>query len=261
MDKLVPLTHKQIWILPGIALLLALTIFFSNSNLSLFFFFNGLHLYTGDFLWANATILGDSLVCFTLLLLFLKNRYDIIWALVVAALITSLWTHALKNFFDVLRPLGELGPEGVHVIGKELTRLAFPSGHTAAAFTLFGVIALLGQRSWIVLITLAVLAGIARMAVGAHWPLDVTVGAAGGWLSAVAGIWLSRQWQWGMTLIARRIIAVLLTLLALQLIFSHDSGYPQARAFEIIIALVSLATAAPALWQLFKPNKEKANHG
>ena len=64
--------------------------------------------------------------------------------------------------------------------------LSFPSGHAILAFALAGLLApYLGRVGKIVVYTLAVLNGIARIYLGAHNPLDVVAGAGLG--LAIAG--------------------------------------------------------------------------
>jgi len=54
---------------------------------------------------------------------------------------------------------------------------SFPSGHTATAFAIFVVLSFYYPQGKRVFLTLAILAGIQRIVVGAHFPSDVVVGA------------------------------------------------------------------------------------
>jgi len=41
----------------------------------------------------------------------------------------------------------------------------------------------------------AVLVGVSRIAVGAHWPFDVLAGACVGWLAGLNGAYIAHRWQ------------------------------------------------------------------
>ncbi|NOX75955.1 MAG: phosphatase PAP2 family protein [Gammaproteobacteria bacterium] len=178
--------------------------------------------------WANATLLGDTLVAFSLLGLFARKRPDIVWALLLAAVFATAWVHILKPLIDNPRPLAALGADMINVIGVELRSNSFPSGHTATAFTLAGIICLRGVHPALAVsvLLLATLAGISRAVVGAHWPLDILAGAFGGWIAAVIGVALSRQWVVPMGRTAQSGIAFVLLACGLALLFWHDVQYP-----------------------------------
>ena len=84
------------------------------------------------------------------------------------------------------RPLSVLGPAAVHLLDEPLYHLAFPSGHSASAAALatFAVLRY-RARAW-PLVVLALLGGLSRVYVGAHWVTDVLGGFAVGALAAIA---------------------------------------------------------------------------
>jgi membrane-associated phospholipid phosphatase len=203
-----------------------------------------------DAFWANVTLLGDALVTLALLNLLAFRYPQLLPAGLLAGLIATFTTRILKPLLSVDRPLAVLG-EQVHVVGVDLHNFSFPSGHTAAAFTVAGVYYLVLQRKSlrIPLFAAATLVGLSRIAVGAHWPLDVLSGATLGWASALSGWALAARWRWGTSLSGKRVLAGVFLLFSL-LLFKLDSGYPQA--FWLQMALATLATGAGlvALWQL-----------
>jgi len=173
-------------------------------------------------LWAGLTFLGDTAVALCVMAPVLLFRPSI-WVGVLAAIpaggITSL---TLKWFFDAPRPADVLALADFHVVGSVLRGHSFPSGHTITAFAMAGVVwacVWMAQRknslkpvaennqdthsnssgwSWIALVlvfVLALLVGISRMAVGAHWPFDVLAGACVGWLAGLNGAYIARRWQ------------------------------------------------------------------
>lgn len=229
------------WPLLGI-FLISVLVWLNDWNQPLFHLFNQFGLKTGDALWANLTLLGDALVAFTLLSLFMRHRLDIIGAALLAAIFATLWVHGLKPLVDSPRPLALLGSDEVHVIGQALKLHSFPSGHTTTAFALVGVIILRGVHPVLAaaLLFLALLAGVSRSVVGAHWPLDLLAGMFGGWLSAVLGVWLAQRWPVKPGGWHRLLLLLLLTGCALALLITRDLGYPQAIPLQMLIGLGAL---------------------
>jgi len=173
-------------------------------------------------LWAGLTFLGDTAVALCVMAPVLLFRPSI-WVGVLAAIpaggITSL---TLKWFFDAPRPADVLALTDFHVVGSVLRGHSFPSGHTITAFAMAGVVwacvwmeqrknslqpisqGVQGThsnlRGWssialALIFVLAVLVGVSRMAVGAHWPFDVLAGACVGWLAGLNGAYIARRWQ------------------------------------------------------------------
>lgn len=236
------------WGIPLAAAIGLLLIWTMGANQALFLWINDIGLSAPD--WASLTVLGDTVVALTLLLPFCGRRPDMIRAIVVAAIVATITVHGLKDLFQVLRPAGVLALDQFNIIGPELKRGSFPSGHTTTIFTLLGVFCLLNRRGLflIPLIGLAIMIGLSRSGVGAHWPADILAGAINGWLAAVIGVHLAKRWHWGLTLKAQRTFAAMLLLCAVMLLFHwHDTRYPEAFWFEKIVAVFCLIYAFKGL--------------
>ena len=173
-------------------------------------------------LWAGLTLLGDTAVALcvmTPVLLFRPTIWVGVLAAVPAGGLTSL---TLKWFFDAPRPADILALTDFHVVGSVLRGYSFPSGHTITAFAMAGAVwacVRMAHRknsaqvivetdqdnnanlSWLpcmalaFVFLLAVLVGISRIAVGAHWPFDVLAGACVGWLAGLNGAYIAHRWQ------------------------------------------------------------------
>lgn len=260
--------------MPVLCLLAAILIWSLDANQSLFLWLNQLGLNQlglsetlnssngntdHDRFWAGATLLGDTLVAFSLLALFLRKRFDIVWMVFLSALFTTLWVHGLKNGLEILRPLAVLGADSVHVIGVPLHKHSFPSGHTATAFTLAAVICLRGVHPALAIaaLLLATLVGVSRAVVGAHWPLDILAGALGGWLAALIGLRLYARWPVPSRPAVQAVITLILVACALSLLLIHDSGYPLANPVQMILAIISLGYLLWEIWQMVGPPRDR----
>ncbi len=250
-----PATQRQtqeiwVWSVPSVALIAMLIIYLSDSNQAIFLLINQQAQRFGDGVWSHLTLLGDSLIPACLAMLFLKSRSDIVWSLLLAAILGTLFVHGFKPLLDLPRPAAVLSPDAFHIIGRTLRHHSFPSGHTTTIFTLIGVIVLqtrhLGLNS--LLFLLAILVGISRCAVGAHWILDVLAGVAGGWLAAWLGILWARHWQWREKYAVWAAIFFSLSIIYLWLI---PLDYPHTWLFQKILATLC-SLSALQFWFAFK---------
>lgn len=241
------------WLVPAVAALAFTLVWTLDLNQRLFLVLNALGPATSDWLWANITVLGDTLVAFALCLPLWRRRPDLLWAFLFLALLGTLWVHGLKHFLDVTRPPGVL-PD-VHIIGPGYKAGSFPSGHATTVFAVAGLLAIRAQfhaqfrTTYVILVTAALIAALSRCVVGVHWPLDVLAGAFGGWLSAVAALAIAQrtmtfgtrpwvQWALGLFLAGCTVFLIL---------GPNKSGYPQAEVFQRAIGICCLAAAAARL--------------
>lgn len=88
--------------------------------------------------------------------------------------------------------LFEHGAYGFDFFHIERAMTSFPSGHTATAFALAMAIAYLWPRWSVVAWVFAILIGISRLAIGAHYPSDIMGGAVVGLISTLI---LLRYWK------------------------------------------------------------------
>ena len=150
-------------------------------------------------LWQGVTSLGDERVAFALSLFFARRHPRVFWTLICAALVAVLYSRGLKPLVDAARPPAVLPADAFHLIGPGHKHESFPSGHSVTAGVFFGVLLAYARRlPWrLLFLLLAVLGGVSRVAVGVHWPVDVTFGLGGGWLAAWLGPRLVTRSSWG----------------------------------------------------------------
>ncbi len=254
-------TLPLLWIaLPAAAFaLLAVLVAVSDSNAAWFIAGNAA---ARDWLpaavWAGITNFGSTLGAFALAAPTLAWRPRWAASMLLAAPAAGLYAQGLKHLFAIPRPAAVLTPEQIHVIGVPLQANSFPSGHTVAAFVLAGVAVLCASEcqrrrfGWLAL-GAAALVAFSRIAVGAHWPLDLFAGAAGGWLCAAIGVRWAQRWRFWEQPNGIRAMAALLITAAVLLAF-EDLGYPQGQWAQYLLAVWGLGGAAFAL------SRQRAGH-
>ncbi|MET0090922.1 MAG: phosphatase PAP2 family protein [Candidatus Thiodiazotropha sp.] len=184
-------------------------------------------------LWSNLTQLGDGAVLAPLLSVLILWRPQAWAAALAAAPLDALLSVSFKHLEAVPRPADYLDPHQFVVIGHTLkAHNSFPSGHSLTVFacTIAVLVTLyMYERSWrLVALTLvafvfACAVAISRVAVGAHWPLDVLGGALLGSMAGVVGAALAarypRWWRLQPGSIPRCVVSVILLLMSLSLFY------------------------------------------
>ncbi len=160
-----------------------------------------IHLYSNqyysnffDCFFSHYTHIGHGLFLWACILVMFFTRYSHALAMIINFVVTGLVILLLKFVvFDTsLRPkkyFEQLGNEGLRLIeGLEVHSFnSMPSGHTATAFSLFCLLALLTPKKKIGLLYffLAALVGYSRIYLSQHFLEDVTVGALVGCICAI----------------------------------------------------------------------------
>lgn len=240
-----PLIGAWGWLPPLLILGLLLGMVAFGLNTTVFEWLNHLPAITGDALWANLTVFGNTVVAFALLLPWYRRHPDILWAALLAALPATLWVVILKPLIHHPRPAAVLPYHLIHVIGPRLFANSFPSGHTTTIFAFSGVLAL-SRDDWkwrMICLGGASIIGLSRSAVGAHWPIDELGGAFGGWLSAWVGVVWARHWTLGLRKGPRLVLTALCLGCTLTL-FVYPDAYIQARPMLITLSIILLGISA-----------------
>ena len=180
---------QPLLLLAFIGFFITASLFFVGGYHAGFYFINQWTTAYPEWLWQWLTVLGDERVAFTLMLVLAWRYPQLLWTLLFAAILATLYSRGLKELFDATRPAAVLAADSFQRLGCELRQYSFPSGHSVTAGMVGGVLLL--QLRWIeariALILFVILIGISRIAVGAHWPVDVAAGLSGGFLAGRIG--------------------------------------------------------------------------
>lgn len=171
-------------------------------------------------------------------------------SLLLAFVLGTLLVHGLKYGLRWPRPGAVLPAEEVHRIGLLVSGRAMPSGHATTVFAVWALLlGSLPRSAWAALGGGLLALGVtwSRVAVGAHWPGDVLVGAGLGLWVGTAALGLSSRWalatRWdrpGLRLALR--CALLACALYLLIV---PTGYPAADPLPWLLA----AAAGWAAWR------------
>lgn len=250
------------WAIPLIPLTLWVVLLWSGQEVELFLWMNQAAQILPNWVWAWFTFLGNGwgifALCFPLLLIAPRQLCAALLAGGFAAMISLI----LKPLINLPRPASVLTENSFTILGNPLLQHALPSGHTLTAFSiasaLFFTTAPVRRNLLLVLFVVAILTGISRSAVGAHWPGDVLVGSALGiWCGLLASHFagLLGQQQLAPTSLIPRIIAVagILELYILQtkvLDFPHNQLLQHLGSALVVITLLLF---------VLRQNKPQAN--
>ena len=189
-------THGLRWAIPIALLALSAPLWLHWGEPGLFLAINQACLLLPAPVWTGLSLLGNAwgVLAVTSPLLVLAPR--LLWAWLCAVPFGVLFARVGKGLLESPRPAAVIDNALFRLVGEKLEVASMPSGHTLTAFAVASSLyfALEAQRRgrfvWLWLVAAAV--GLSRIAVGAHWPGDVAVGAC---LGALAGMFGNLLWR------------------------------------------------------------------
>ncbi len=207
----------KLWLLiPPFLLLILFFLYFSlsegtnfvdeyvESQKSLFFFLNSKLSGYPNLLY-NITQLGDALIFYPLLIIFLFYAPKLWEVLLTSSVITLAVSAYLKVYLIVPRPACVFDNYSFMIMGKTLTgNTSLPSGHSMTSFMAISVLlfAFMPKKNpykivWSLLIlTLGFIIAFSRVGVGAHYVFDVIIGMTIGFIAAIIGIKVNNNLRW-----------------------------------------------------------------
>lgn len=246
-------THWLRWVIPVALLAVCAPLWLHWGEPGLFLAINQACLLLPAPVWTGLSLLGNAwgVLALTSPLLLLAPR--LLWAWLCAVPFGVLFARLGKGLVDSPRPAAVIDNTLFRLVGEKLEVASMPSGHTLTAFAVASSLyfALDAQRRgrflWLWLLAAAV--GLSRIAVGAHWPGDVAVGACLGVLAGMFGNLLWRRlgavyWQvrgWRLRSVALLLLGTVYVLLDEPLDFAENLPLQRVLAAVVLAALMGFA--------------------
>lgn len=149
-----------------------------------------LHTPVGDIIMPLITRLGDKgivWIVLTVIFLLVPKTRKIGTILTVALCVDFILCNGiLKNLFARIRPCDV--NNSVQLLIARPDDFSFPSGHTAASFTVVAALFFAGEKNlWKSTLPVAILIAFSRLYMYVHYPTDILGGIAVGIISGYAG--------------------------------------------------------------------------
>ena len=238
------------WLLPLVLLSVSAPLWLHCFEPATFSYLNTLCAPVAAPVWTGLSLLGNAwgILGVTAPLLVLAPR--LMWAWMCAAPFAIVFARVGKGLIVSPRPAAEVDNAQMRIVGETLHNVSMPSGHTLTAFAVASAIYFAlpekGRARHLWLFVLAAGTGLSRIAVGAHWPGDVAVGACLGLLAGMLGARLLgkmgtqhlRPTAWSLRLVALLLVGAAYTLL------TEEQDFAENRPVQLVlvgVVVVSLA--------------------
>ena len=257
-----PLVKRAAWLWCLLPLVLWGLVELSSEPITLFRQLNTTARLLPDSVWVFFNVLGNGWGVFALLCPLLVLAPRALMATLCAGAFAGVVSRTLKLSLQFPRPASVLDPASFHIVGNPLTSLAMPSGHTLTAFALATALYFSVPPSkrryaaW--LFVLAALSGLARVAVGAHWPADVLAGMSIGLFSGMLGATLAQRIPVNLLLAQAWPLraASAGAALCIYILLTERLDFDETRPFQYLAAAVAALGLTWFVRQTLRPRKE-----
>lgn len=154
-----------------------------------------LHFKILDMTIPSISALGNlGLIWILVVIIILMNKnYRKTGILILAALILSLTLGEGIIKHQVERPRPFENSPTLKILSEKPITSSFPSGHTAASFSVFGIVFRRLKRYKYLVLVLAILIALSRMYLNVHYPSDVFCGGILGVLSSAIVLYIDNK--------------------------------------------------------------------
>ena len=261
-DVTQPLVKRTAWLWCLLPLVIWGLVELSSEPITLFRQLNTATKLLPDSVWVFFNMLGNGWGVFALLCPLLVLAPRALMATLCAGALAGVVSRTLKLSLQFPRPASILDPASFHIVCNPLTSLAMPSGHTLTAFALatalYFSVPPSKRRYAAGLFVLAALSGLARVAVGAHWPADVLAGMSIGLFSGMLGATLAQRIP--VNLLAAQAwplrAASAGAALCMYILLTERLDFDETRPFQYLAAAVAALGLTWFISQTLRPRRE-----
>ena len=228
--------------------LATVVILLTDSNHSLFLAINKVGTQFADEIWLSVAIFGNKALTLSLLLLALWHKPHLLRAALIAGLFVMIISLSIVPLIALARPPALLSPDSFHLIGEKLTTNSFPATQVIAIFAILGSIAFYFKNGLLTfcVLSFSALVALSYIMLGIHWPSDILIGAALGWLCAWLGVYLIRANILRKNDIWNYLTYIIYLLIAAYLFWTNTVNNNPS----FIILVVSIFAVLVALWSI-----------
>lgn len=197
-------------------------------------------------MWQIVTYWGDEHLLLSVVLLLMHRHPQGLHVVTLAVLNGLLLSITMKWSFAGSRPPAVLAAGTFQLIGTAHQNSSFPSGHTQLIFAVVTSILPNIKHCWlkITMISIAVLVGMSRVAVGVHWPIDVLIGAATGLVAAWLAINIAKFYSIAHNPEWHYLTVCLLLIFPLRLLLGYDPGLAWPSFLSPLIGMLIISLLA-----------------
>lgn len=210
-----------------------------------------------EIIWSSLTILGSGWAVLILVSAMDRSNGAFVGAAMLAVALGGTVLNYFKEAWPQPRPSLALEPELLVLIGEWSSGTgSMPSGHAAGAAVLFTLLAIMLASQSRLTVGRFVAAGVfvafvawSRVAVGAHWPADILVGAGFGvcvaLLSTIGLVQMMRMWgdRWRPSHRQRMAVVAITEVLLSLVCLAASTGQPSAWYLQVVLAGVALCSS------------------
>ena len=241
------------WSLPFVLLLLGAPLWLHSWEPAMFVAINRWCAPVAAPVWTGLSMLGNAWGVLAVTAPLLVRAPRLVWAWLCAAPFAIVFARVGKGLIESPRPAAVVDNAQMRIVGELLHNVSMPSGHTLTAFAvataLYFALPKPGRTKHLWLFVLAAGTGLSRIAVGAHWPGDVAVGASLGLLAGLLGTRLlarmdARHLQptaWSLRLVATLLVATLVAMLVETQDFDENQPLQYLLAAVVLGSLLAFA--------------------